>query len=147
MMLAVVAACLITLPGPVTEPFAPVGAYGGHWGVDIAVPEGAVAVAPLDGVVSFAGTVAGVRTVTIRNGPFRLSLSYLRAIEVTAGTVVSRGDAVGLTGSPHGRPGLHIGLRRGENYVDPAVYARCGTRVTGTLRLLPPMLVPPVSKD
>lgn len=146
-MLTLIAACLLTLPGPVTEPFAPVGDYGGHWGVDIAVREAAVVVAPLDGVVSFAGTVAGVRTVTIRNGHYRVSLSYLRAIEVTAGSVVSLGDPVGQAGTPHGRPGLHIGLRRGTTYVDPAAHARCGPRMTGTLRLLPPMLVPPVSKD
>ena len=146
-MLTLIAACLLTLPGPVTEPFAPIGAYDGHWGVDVAVPEGAVVAAPLDGVVSFAGTVAGVRTVTIRNGPFRVSLSYLQAIDVTAGNVVWRGDPIGQAGTPHGRPGLHIGLRRGTTYVDPAAHARCGPRMTGTMRLLPPMLVPPVSKD
>lgn len=144
-MLAIVAACLITLPGPVTHPFAPDGQYAGHWGVDVAMDEGAIVESPLDGVVSFAGSVVGVRTVTVRHGAFRVSLSYLSEVDVVAGQSVRRGDAVGRAGAPHGTPGLHIGVRRGEDYVDPVDHSRC--RSGGTLRLLPPMLGALVHKD
>ena len=144
-MLTIAAACLIALPGPITEPFAPQGAYAGHWGVDVAMAAGSPVVAPLDGVVTFAGQVAGVRTVTIRQGAFRVSLSYLSAVSVSVEDLVTRGQVVGRAGTPHGRPGLHIGLRRGGTYVDPAAHARCATG--GTLRLLPPMLTAFASKD
>lgn len=146
-MLGFVAACLIVLPGPVIEPFGPEGAWEGHWGVDVAMAEGAIVAAPLAGVVSFAGEVTGVRTVTIRSGNFRVSMSYLATVEVRAGVQVERGDRVGTAGSPHGTPGLHIGLRRGDRYLDPALFARCGPGQRGILRLLPPMLPTPVSKD
>lgn len=144
-MLAIAAACLITLPGPVTHPFAPDGPYAGHWGVDVAMGEGAVVESPLDGVVSFAGSVVGVRTITVRHGEFRVSLSYLSEIDVAAGQSVRRGDWVGRAGAPHGTPGLHIGVRRGGVYVDPFDVSRC--RSGGTLRLLPPMLGALVHKD
>jgi murein DD-endopeptidase MepM/ murein hydrolase activator NlpD len=138
-VLGVIAACLIVLPGPVVEPFAPVGTYSGHWGVDVAVPEGAIVAAPLDGVVSFAGSVAGRPSVTIRADPFRVSLTYLREVMVVAGVTVRRGDPIGVAGTPHGRPGLHIGVRRGDRYVDPEDHARCA--VGGTIRLLPPPIL------
>lgn len=144
-MLAMAAACLIALPGPVTQPFAPDGPYAGHWGVDVAVDEGSLVESPLDGVVSFAGSVVGVRTVTVRQGAFRVSLSYLAAIDVADGQEVRRGDPVGRAGAPHGTPGVHIGVRRGDNYVDPVDLSRC--RSGGTIRLLPPMLGALVHKD
>ncbi len=146
-MLGIVISCLLVLPGPVTEPFAPEGDYGGHWGVDVAAEEGDPVVAPLDGLVSFAGSVVGVRTVTIRSGDFRVSLSYLASVDIAAGTAVKRGDVVGTTGSPHGIPGLHIGVRRGDEYVDPVRFSRCRSDLRGTLRLLPPILSSPVFKD
>ncbi|MEX1043935.1 MAG: M23 family metallopeptidase [Acidimicrobiia bacterium] len=143
-MLAIVATCLIALPGPVTQPFAPDGPYAGHWGVDVAVDHGAIVESPLAGVVSFAGSVAGVRTVTVRHGTFRVSLSYLSSIDAVPGQAVRRGDPVGRAGAPHGIPGIHIGVRRGGVYIDPvAVSCRSG----GTLRLLPPMLGALVPKD
>jgi murein DD-endopeptidase MepM/ murein hydrolase activator NlpD len=145
-MLAIIATCLIVLPGPVTEPFAPEGPYAGHWGIDVEVPAAAVVVAPLDGVVTFAGEVAGVKSVTIRDRRFRVSLSYLDRVDAKVGQFVRRGDAVGRAGTPHGVPGLHIGLRDGNEYVDPVLYSRC--RGEGTLRLLPPpMLTGLASKE
>jgi murein DD-endopeptidase MepM/ murein hydrolase activator NlpD len=146
-MLAFAAACLIVLPGTVTEGFAPQEPYGGHWGVDVAVPARSVVRAPLDGVVSFAGEVAGVRSVTIRSGRYRVSLSYLSSIGARWGEQVSRGDPIGRAGTPHGVDGLHVGVRLGDRYVDPLLHARCGAVTGGTLRLLPPMLPALASKD
>jgi murein DD-endopeptidase MepM/ murein hydrolase activator NlpD len=146
-MLGMVISCLLVLPGPVTQPFAPEGDYGGHWGVDVGAAEGDPVLAPLDGLVSFAGRVVGVRTVTIRSGEFRVSLSYLASIDVETGRAVRRGDVLGTTGSPHGVAGLHIGLRRGDEYLDPVRFARCRSNLRGTLRLLPPILPAPALKD
>jgi murein DD-endopeptidase MepM/ murein hydrolase activator NlpD len=146
-MLALVASCLMVLPGPVIEPFAPVGLYGGHWGVDVDVAEGEVVVAPLDGTVSFAGEVAGVRSVTVRSGQYRVSLSYLASVDIGVGAVVRRGDPLGTAGHAHGHAGLHLGLRHGDRYVDPVLFSRCGSGMRGTLRLLAPMLPTLPPKD
>lgn len=139
-MMSVVAACLIALPGPVVEPFAPVGRYGGHWGVDVAVVSGAEAVAPASGWVTFAGRVVGVETVTIRHGVSRVSVSYLASVSVQAGDRVERGQRIGMTGSHGGRSAVHVSVRRGGTYVDPQRWSCPGSLVGGTLRLLPPML-------
>lgn len=139
-MLAVLGACLIVLPGPVVEPFGPIGAYGGHWGVDVAIMPRAAVVAPLTGTVSFAGQVAGVRTVTIRHGTGRVSVSYLSEMWVETGQRVERGEWIGRSGVHAGRHAVHISVRRGERYVDPQRWTCPGGDVGGTLRLLPPML-------
>lgn len=139
-MMSVVAACLIALPGPVVEPFAPVGRYEGHWGVDVAVVSGAGAVAPVSGWVTFAGRVAGVTTVTIRDGISRVSVSYLASVSVHAGDRVERGQRIGVSGSHGGRSVVHVSVRRGATYVDPQRWACSGSPAGGTLRLLPPML-------
>lgn len=146
-MLGMVISCLLVLPGPVTEPFGPEGAYGGHWGVDVEAEAGDPVLAPLDGVVSFAGSVVGVRTVTIRSGEFRVSLSYLASVTVEKGEEVRRGEVVGTAGTPHGVAGLHIGLRRGDEYVNPVRFSRCRSNLRGTIRLLPSILSAPVIKD
>lgn len=139
-MMSVLAACLIALPGPVVEPFAPVGRYAGHWGVDVSVPFGGNAVAPISGQVTFAGTVVGVKTVTIRHGVSRVSVSYLAGVTVRAGDRVERGQRIGISGSHGGRAAIHISVRRGDAYVDPQRWACPASPVGGTLRLLPPML-------
>lgn len=139
-MMSVVAACLIALPGPVVEPFAPAGRYAGHWGVDVAVPFGVDAVAPVSGQVTFAGAVVGVKTVTIRHGTRRVSVSYLAGISVQTGDRVERGQRIGVTGSHGGRAAIHISVRRGDIYVDPQRWACPASPGGGTLRLLPPML-------
>lgn len=139
-MMSVVAACLIALPGPVVEPFAPVDRYAGHWGVDAAVAPGADAVAPVSGRVTFSGSVAGVRTVTIRHGVNRVSVSYLASTTVEVGDRVERGQRIGRTGWHGGRSAVHISVRRGETYLDPQRWTCPKAPGGGTLRLLPPML-------
>ncbi|MFQ5948287.1 MAG: M23 family peptidase, partial [Acidimicrobiia bacterium] len=54
--------------GPVIRAFAPVGAYGGHWGIDFGVEVGTTVRTAAPGEVTFAGTVAGNRTVTVHHG-------------------------------------------------------------------------------
>ncbi|HVR33368.1 MAG TPA: M23 family metallopeptidase [Acidimicrobiia bacterium] len=145
-MLAIIATCLITLPGPITAPFAPEGRFGGHWGVDVALPFGSSVNAPLDGIISHAGSVAGVRSVTIRQGAYLVSVSYLASVETTVGVGVRRGDPIGRAGNHGGGPGFHVGVRVFGAYVDPEPHA-CPDRTRATLRLLAPILPTLVTKD
>lgn len=138
---AIAAVCLSPpVPGPVVTPYAPVGAYGGHWGVDFASSVGDYVRSPASGSVTFAGSVAGMRTVTVEPvAGFKVSVSYLSRIDVTAGSHVDRGDALGLAGAPHGRPGVHLSTRVDGSYVDPARHMGChATDITRALRLVTP---------
>jgi murein DD-endopeptidase MepM/ murein hydrolase activator NlpD len=109
----------------VSRPFeAPPHPYGaGHRGVDLRGSPGAFVLAAGDGVVAFAGTVAGRPLLSIdhANG---LRTTY-EPVEpsVGAGLRVTRGSPIGTLAPGHaGCPVeacLHWGLRRGETYVDP----------------------------
>jgi Peptidase family M23 len=133
--------------GAVVRPFEqPASVYGvGHRGVDLAAAPGTPVRAANDGVVSFAGTVAGTLHVTITHaGNLRTSYSFLSAVSVRTGQVVARGDIVGAAGGAGAEPGdphhgagmLHFGLRIGDRYVDPMVLFR-PTDLTHLVRLVP----------
>lgn len=132
----IVAVCLALPGGWVVEaPYAPGPRYSGHWGVDFAVAEGSAVPAPVAGEVTFAGTVAGMRTVTITTSDgARVSLSHLGRVVVAAGDLVSVGDVVGRSGRAHGREAVHLSVRVNGRYVDPDAYLRCRD---GVIRLLP----------
>jgi murein DD-endopeptidase MepM/ murein hydrolase activator NlpD len=135
------AICLMApVGGPVTAGYGPVGDYGGHWGVDYAAALETVVRAPTDGTVTFAGSVAGMNTITIQPlDGFKVSVSYLAHISVHSGQVVHRGDRIGLSGSPHGIPGVHMSLRVGGRYVNPAGHIGCrSTDISRALRLITP---------
>ena len=115
------------LPGDpvVTRPFEPPPhPFGpGHRGVDLAGTSGAAVVAAGDGVVVFAGMVAGRPLVSIDHaGGLRTTYEPVDPV-VGAGQPVSRGSPVGTLVAGHARcPAeacLHWGLRRGEAYLDP----------------------------
>ena len=132
--LLVLCLSLPPIEGPVVADFAPSDGYAGHWGVDIAAPPGSDVKAPDRGVVTFAGRVAGMTSVTIRlSDGARISLSYLSSIEVSTGQRVSAGAVVGTSGLAHGEPALHVSMRLGDRYVDPLAHLRCRS---GTIRLL-----------
>ncbi len=128
--------------GPVAHPFEqPSSVYGaGHRGVDFAVPVGTEVRAANDGVVSFAGSVAGTLHVTVAHGgDLRTSYSFLSSVLVRAGQHVARGDVVGLSGgvgTDHDGTVVHLGLRIGDRYVDPMVLFRPGD-LTALVRLVP----------
>ncbi len=135
------AICLMApVGGQVTAGYAPVGDYGGHWGVDYAAVLETVVRAPSAGTVTFAGSVAGMKTITIQPlAGFKVSVSYLSHISVQEGQSVHRGDMIGLSGSPHGRPGTHLSLRVDGRYVDPAGHMGCrSTDISRALRLITP---------
>lgn len=99
----------------------------GHRGVDLLAPLGASIVAPIAGVVTFAGVVVNRPVLTFAT-PDGLRLSFEPvASNLEVGTVVSRGDELGtLTTPTHcdgGPPGqsscLHWGVRRGDVYLNP----------------------------
>lgn len=111
--------------GPVIDPFrAPPGPYGpGNRGLEYATDPGALARAIGGGTVVFAGQVAGRLVVTVEHPDgLRSSLVGLATVSVTRGQSVVRGQPLGRTGSR-----LHLGVRRGEQYLDPAtLFARRG---------------------
>lgn len=110
---------------PVVESFeSPASRYGpGHRGVDYAVPAGTPIRAAGDGVVVFAGTVAGTLHVTVLHaGGLRTSYSFLASVRVRRGETVRRGQVLGSSGGggSHGHGGtVHLGLRAGDRYLDP----------------------------
>jgi septal ring factor EnvC (AmiA/AmiB activator) len=123
--------------GPVIAPFAPLGQFGGHWGIDLAATPGTVVGSPANGRVTFAGTVAGMRSVTVDVGTGTLvSVSYLQELSVSSGKLVHRGEELGRSGRAHGRSALHLSVRQARRYVDPMPYLGC--RGLGELHLLPP---------
>ena len=113
--------------GAVVDPFrAPPHRYGpGNRGIDLAAPPGASVHAAGDGVVSFAGPVAGAFHVVVSHpGGLRTTYGFLGAVSVRAQQRVTRGQTVGTAGGTGpGQPGqsMHFGLRLGERYVDPSV--------------------------
>lgn len=111
--------------GPVVAPFTATGPYAaGHRGIDIAAPPGTPVRAVAAGTVTFAGNVAGNRSVTVASaGGVEEHYSFLASISVASGDVVAVGDVLGTTGPGH--PGvpdsanLHFGLEVDGAYVDP----------------------------
>lgn len=135
------AVCLVPpVDGPIVNDYAPSGAYSGHWGIDYAAPLASELSAPVTGRVTFAGSVAGMRTLTIEPLPgFKVSLSYLATVLVSAGDWVRSGDLVATAGSPHGTPGVHMSTRINGAYVDPVGQLGCRhTEISRALRLVTP---------
>jgi murein DD-endopeptidase MepM/ murein hydrolase activator NlpD len=102
---------------PPAEPWLP-----GQRGVDLEGRVGERVLASGDGVVSFAGPVAGIGVVSVTSGALRTTYEPVRPL-VRAGQPVRRGQLIGrlvLAGSQC-RPAacLHWGLLRGTTYLDP----------------------------
>ena len=111
--------------GPVIEPFAPIGRYAGHWGIDLDVASGTAVRAADAGVVTFTGVVVGNRTVTIDHGGVRTSYSFLTRILTSRGATVGRGQVIAVSGHHRGHPSLHFSARIGDIYVDPEPLLVC----------------------
>jgi Peptidase family M23/Putative serine esterase (DUF676) len=133
--------------GPVARFFqAPAFAYGpGHRGVDFAAPPGTPVRTSGDGVVAFAGPVAGsLHVVVAHDGNLRTTYAFLADISVRAGDPVARGQVVGAAGSSgpeHEAGGLHFGVRLGDRYLDPQrLFDVCD--LTQLVRLIPADEVP-----
>lgn len=102
----------------VIDPFRPPSVpWGpGNRGLEYATAPGTSVRAIGPGVVTFAGPVAGSLHVTVAHPDgLRSSYSGVAAIRVVQGESVDGGQPVAVSAE-----GLHLGVRRGERYVDPA---------------------------
>jgi murein DD-endopeptidase MepM/ murein hydrolase activator NlpD len=125
--------------GPVVAGFAPIGRWAGHWGVDFGADPGTPVRAAGAGVVSFDGTVAGNRTVTIdHGGGLKTSYSYLEIASAGPGRVMA-GSVIARSGTAHGSEALHFSVRVDGVYIDPMSVLGCiPVDLTNALWLLPP---------
>ncbi|MDX1510849.1 MAG: M23 family metallopeptidase [Nitriliruptorales bacterium] len=110
--------------GPLGELFDPGDSpWGpGHRGIDIVVLPDDPVRAVADGVVTFAGAVAGTTWVTIEHQPGLLStVGALAALAVATGDTVGRGQVIGTTtGRIHDDvAGIHVSFRWEQRYIDP----------------------------
>lgn len=123
---------------PPPTPFA-----AGHRGIDMAVPAGTAVVAANDGVVTFAGPVAGELFVTIAHADgIRTTYSFLSSVSVKKDASVVRGQIIGSSGPGHAgstQPHLHFGARVGDAYIDPEPLLLDGLRrdLSQAIRLAP----------
>lgn len=130
------------IEGPVLRPFEPpAGPFGaGHRGIDIGAPVGSLVRAAGDGLVAFAGKVAGSLFVSIDHADgVRTTYSWLSSVAVRAGDPVALGAAIGASGLGHpgvDPPHLHFGARYGGTYLDPMLMLGGGSLV-GLVRLAP----------
>jgi murein DD-endopeptidase MepM/ murein hydrolase activator NlpD len=109
----------------VVRPFEPPPSTyaAGHRGVDLAAAPATPVLAAGNGVVAFAGMVAGRPVVSIDHaGGLRTTYEPVDPA-VAAGQPVARGSPIGTLLPGHAGCGaaacLHWGLRRGETYRDP----------------------------
>ena len=145
-VLAVVLLCVLLPARAVAEPLPPAGSVlwaapladtavtrpfevlphryaAGHRGADLAGAPGGPVLSAGDGVVVFAGMVAGRPVVSVDHaGGLRTTYEPVRP-SVGAGQAVARGAPLGTLVAGHaGCPVaacLHWGLRRGEDHLDP----------------------------
>jgi hypothetical protein len=99
----------------------PLDAFGsGHRGIDYDVPSGTAVRAAADGIVSFAGPVAGELAVTIDHGSgVETTYTSLSEVSVSAGDRVTASTWIGRSGETHDREALHLGVKLHGAYVDP----------------------------
>lgn len=112
------------LSGAVVRGFDPpeVAWGSGHRGIDVAGQPGDVIVAPRDGVVTYAQTLAGRAVLVLDHGDTRTTLEPVTAT-VPVGQRVKQGDPLGVLDAGHqpcpAPACLHWGLKRGDTYLDP----------------------------
>jgi murein DD-endopeptidase MepM/ murein hydrolase activator NlpD len=117
---------------PVTDPFrAPDCRWcAGNRGIEYGTVAGAPVRAVATGRVSFAGTVAGVTYLVVRDAAGRrVTYGTLTGLRHRRGDLVVAGTVVGRAAGP-----FHLGLRVDDRYVDPAPFIG---RLAGRPRLVP----------
>jgi murein DD-endopeptidase MepM/ murein hydrolase activator NlpD len=130
---------------PPTSPYGP-----GHRGVDLAGTLGQPVLAIGAGRVTFAGSVAGRGVVVVDHGGLRSTYQPVLP-GVTAGTTVAAGQEIGTLELVHSHclPDvcLHLGVLRGDRYIDPLTILPARPmrlKPLGGLRsdVLPPLIQP-----
>lgn len=118
----------------VSSPFGAKRSYETHPGVDIPVPSGTPIKAPADGIVKTANPnhnrmCGGTIDIDYGNG-FWSRFCHVKRIDVSQGSIVKRGQVVGLSGGGKSDPGrgnsggphLHFTLKKNGQLVDPMNY-------------------------
>ena len=119
-------------PPGVAAPFdAPDERWGpGHRGLDLRTTKGADVTAVADGVVTHRGRIAGRGTVSITHADGIRSTYEPVESDLAVGDRVTRGEVIGRVGPEAGhcapRACLHVGAKRGADYLDP--YPRFGSK-------------------
>jgi murein DD-endopeptidase MepM/ murein hydrolase activator NlpD len=124
----------LPVPGPVwpVEPVAVVASFDpptsrwgpGHRGIDFGARTDQPVRSATDGIIGFAGVIAGKPVVTVRLADGRrVTYEPVHALR-RAGSPVAAGDTIGTVAPMGGHCGglagcLHVGLLRGETYLDP----------------------------
>lgn len=132
------------LRGPVIRRFEPPPSpyEAGHRGIDIAAPLGTGVGASREGIVAFAGWVAGSLFVSIDHPDgVRTTYSWLSEALVKKGESVQRKQLIGRSGHGHSDvpdTHLHFGARVGSQYIDPMLLLE-GADVAGLIHLAPLM--------
>jgi murein DD-endopeptidase MepM/ murein hydrolase activator NlpD len=130
------------LHGPVIRGFEPPPTpyEAGHRGIDIAAPFGTEVGASREGVVAFAGWVAGSLFVSIDHPDgVRTTYSWLSEALVKKGQSVQQEQLIGRSGHGHldlPETHLHFGARVGSMYIDPMLLLE-GADVSGLIHLAP----------
>jgi peptidase M23-like protein len=119
----------------------PPGPYDpGHRGIDIAAPFGTDVGASREGIVAFAGWVAGDLYISIDHADgVRTTYSWLSEVLVKKGQSVARTEVIGRSGHGHPdvpEPHLHFGARVGSEYIDPMLLLE-GADVADLIHLAP----------
>lgn len=92
----------------------------GHRGVDLGLPPGSEVRAAGNGVVAFAGVVAGSPTVSIDHADGIRTTYQPVYSRVREGDAVSEGEVIGILGRSSEHRGLHWGARTGpDTYINP----------------------------
>lgn len=94
-----------------------------HWGIDIVAEPGTPVRAAANGVVSSADLRQGYGKVIVIDHDFDIRTLYAHndVLFVTAGTVVKRGQIIGLVGDTGNTTGphCHFEIRKGDRAIDP----------------------------
>lgn len=98
----------------------------GHRGVDLSAVAGEPVLAPTDGRVSFAGTIAGRGVVVVaHDGGLRSTFEPVHD-QAEVGTAVRAGAMIAVLDETAGhcapRSCLHWGVLRGDTYLDPLAF-------------------------
>ena len=106
--------------------------HAGHRGIDIAARVGASVRSIGPGTVSFAGSVGGKPVVVVTHGALRSTYEPVEAV-TDVGDRVLAGQIIGTVVAGHCPGGcLHLGLRRGDRYLDPRALLTSARLVPGS---------------
>ena len=113
---------------PIVDPFRPPPQpwLPGNRGLEYGPTTGQTVRASADGVVTFAGPVAGNLFVTVRHDPaLRTTVGFLANVLVASGEPVTRGQPIAVAGET-----LHFTARHNGTYIDPeSLFVRYEVRI------------------